>query len=145
MSSKLTSADKLVTKLRTEAEALRKEKKRSNVSGLHQYLHLLEAWPVYPCLTDGDTVISFPPVTNSHETCISETTEQIMIEVTTSTKLADAKMVMDQLLSDMTDIWPSLSVVQARVRSRDGDLKVTYPSKTDLVNITEKKIKIIRP
>ena len=115
------------------------------MSGLHQYLHLLEAWPVYPCLTDGDTVISFPPVTNSHETCISETTRTVMIEVTTSTKLADAKMVMDQLLSDMTDIWPSLSVVQARVLSEDGDLKVTYPSKTDLVISPEKKIKIVRP
>ena len=68
-----------------------------------------------------------------------------MMEVTTSTKLADAKMVMDQLLSDMTAIWPSLNVVQARVLSQDGDLKVTYPSKTDLVSISEKKIKIIRP
>ena len=164
MSSKPTTASKLVTKLRfgftdsvntlslicfyfarTEAEALRKEKKRSNVSGLHQYLHLLDAWPVYPCLTDGDIVISFPPVTNSHDSMISETTTTVMMEVTTSTKLADAKMVMDQLLLDMTDIWPSLSVVQARVLSQDGDLKVTYPSKTDLGTISKKKIKVIRP
>ena len=169
MSSKPTSAAKLVTQLRfgltnyietlnqtlklligfyfprTEAEALRKEKKRSNVSGLHQYLHLLEAWSVYPCLTDGDTVISFPPVTNSHDSMISEETTSVMMEVTTSTKLSDAKMVMDQLLLDMTAIWPSLNVVQARVLSQDGDLKVTYPSKTDLVSISEKKIKIIRP
>ena len=116
------------------------------MSGLHQYLHLLDAWPVYPCLTDGDTVISFPPVTNSHDTSISTSTTSVMIEVTTSTKLADAKMVMDQLLLDMvTDIWPSLTVVQARVLSQDGDLKVTYPSKTDLLTIPEKKIKIVRP
>ena len=84
-----------------------------------------------------------------------------MIEVTTSTKLSEAKLVMDQLLVDMTDIWPSLSVVQARVLSQDGDLKVrkitsivilqadlylqvTYPSKTDLVAVPEKKIRIIR-
>ena len=114
------------------------------MTGLHQYLHLLDSWTVYPCLTDTDTVISFPPVTNSHDSSISETTTTVMIEVTTSTKLADAKMVTDQLLSDMTDIWPSLSVVQARVLSQDGDLKVTYPSKTDLVASPEKKIKIIR-
>ena len=141
MSSKPITASKLVTQLRfgfpgsvltltcfyfprTEAEALRKEKKRSNVSGLHQYLHLLEAWSVYPCLTDGDTVISFPPVTNSHDSMISEETTSVMMEVTTSTKLSDAKMVMDQLLLDMTDLWPCLSVVQARVLSQDGDLKV---------------------
>ena len=73
------------------------------MSGLHQYLHLLEAWPVYPCLTDGDTVISFPPVTNSHDSSISETTTTVMIEVTTSTKLADAKMVTDQFFPSY--IW----------------------------------------
>jgi len=145
MSSKVTTADKLVSQLKSEAEALRKEKKRSNVTGLHQYLHLLDSWPVYPCLTDTDTVISFPPVTNSDNSRISETTTTVMIEVTASTKLDEAKMVMDQLLVDMTDIWPSLSVIQARVLSQDGDLKVTYPSKTDLLNLPGNKIRIIRP
>ena len=109
---------------RSEAEALRKEKKRSNVTGLHQYLHLLDPWTVYPCLTDSDTVISFPPVTNSDNSRISETTTTVMIEVTASSKLDEAKMVMDQLLVDMTDIWPSLSVIQARVLSQAGELKV---------------------
>ena len=152
---------KSINLIRTEADALRKEKKRSNVTGLHQYLHLLDSWPVFPCLTDNNTVISFPPVTNSHNSRISEETTTVMIEVTTSTKLSEAKIVMDQLLVDMTDIWPSLSVVQARVLSQDGDLKVrkitsivilqadlhlqvTYPSKTDLVAVPEKKIRIIR-
>ena len=69
-----TPADKLVTQLKTEAEALRKEKKRSAVTGLHQYLHLLESWTSYPCLMDGDTVVSFPPVTNSGDTRISDMT-----------------------------------------------------------------------
>ena len=100
------------------------------MSGLHQYLHLLNTWPVYPCLTDGDLVISFPPVTNSHDSRISETTTTVLIEVTTSTKLSDAKMVLDQLLAEMTDIWPSLSVYQARVLSQDGDLKVNRINKT---------------
>jgi len=145
MSSKVTTADKLVTQLKSEAEALRKEKKRSNVTGLHQYLHLLDSWTVYPCLTDSDTVISFPPVTNSDNSRISETTTTVMIEVTASSKLDEAKMVMDQLLVDMTDIWPSLSVIQARVLSQAGELKVTYPSKTDLLNIPGNKIRIIRP
>ena len=115
------------------------------MTGLHQYLHLLDSWAVYPCLTDTDTVISFPPVTNSDNSRISETTTTVMIEVTASTKLDEAKMVMDQLLVDMTDIWPSLSVIQARVLSQDGDLKVTYPSKTDLLNLPGNKIRIIRP
>ena len=46
----------------------RKEKKRSQVSGLHQYLHIVEKWSVYPCLLDGEEVISFPPVTNAANT-----------------------------------------------------------------------------
>ena len=68
--------------LRSEAEALRKEKKRSSVTGLHQYLHILDRWPVFPCLMDGDTVISFPPVTNSTNSRISETTRTLLVEVT---------------------------------------------------------------
>ena len=70
-----TPADKLVTQLKNEAEALRKEKKRSAVTGLHQYLHLLDTWTVYPCLMDGENTISFPPVTNSSNTRISELTK----------------------------------------------------------------------
>ena len=68
--------------LRSEAEVLRKEKKRSSVTGLHQYLHILDRWPVFPCLMDGDTVISFPPVTNSANSRISETTRTLLVEVT---------------------------------------------------------------
>ena len=126
-------ADKLVESLKNESEALRKEKKRSQVpflflflmfygslictnctceqwpslqvyeqyswivlsffqvSGLHHYLHLLDSWQVfgkvcfftssvfrsaYPCLTDtgGQRVISFPPITNSGDTKISQDT-----------------------------------------------------------------------
>ena len=67
--------------VRNEAEALRKEKKRSSVTGLHQYLHILDQWSVYPCLMDGDRVISFHPLTNSNETRISDTTTSLLVEV----------------------------------------------------------------
>ena len=70
-----TPADKLVSQLKNEAEALRKEKKRSSVTGLHQYLHLLDTWTTFPCLMDGENTISFPPVTNSSITRISEHTK----------------------------------------------------------------------
>ena len=119
-----TSADKLVNHLKSEAEAMRKEKKRSQVTGLHQYLHILDRWPVYPCLMDGDTVISFPPVTNSANTRISDQTKTLLVEVSSSTKLSEAKMVMDTLLVDMLDIWPTLTIIQARVVAPGGELKV---------------------
>merc|ERR1719341_2030082 len=107
-----TPADKLVSQLKTEAEALRKEKKRSAVTGLHQYLHLLDTWTVYPCLMDGETTISFPPVTNSGNTRIAETTSSLLVEVTSSTKLGDAKLVMDTLLGEMAVLLGGLTVVQ---------------------------------
>ena len=66
--------------VRNDAEALRKEKKR-RVTGLHQYLHILDQWPVYPCLMDGDRVISFHPLTNSNDSRISDTTTSLLVEV----------------------------------------------------------------
>jgi len=137
-----TQADKLVSQLKTEAEALRKEKKRSSVTGLHQYLHILDSWTVYPCLLDGEEAISFPPVTNSGTTRISDTTSSIMVEVTSSTKLGDAKMVLDTLLVEMAELLGGLKVVQGRVVGEGGELKVTYPAKTDLVGV--KNLNIVR-
>ena len=66
--------------VRNDAEALRKEKKR-RVTGLHQYLHILDRWPVYPCLMDGDRVISFHPLTNSNDSRMSDTTTSLLVEV----------------------------------------------------------------
>lgn len=56
----------LFTKLQTEANNLRKEKKRSTYSGIHKYLYLIEGKSQYPCLMDSKgEVISMPPITNS--------------------------------------------------------------------------------
>lgn len=137
-----TPADKLVSQLKTEAEALRKEKKRNAVTGLHQFLHLLDTWETYPCLMDGETTISFPPVTNSGNTRIDETTNSLLVEVTSSSKLGDAKMVLDTLLSEMAVLMGGLTVVQGRVVGEGGELKVTYPAKTDLVGV--KNVKVVR-
>ena len=92
----------LVKHLRDEAEALRKEKKRNTISGVHQYLNLLKDKSVYACLRDSsDRVISFPPITNSDGSKISEETTDVLVEVTSSTKLAVAKTVADALLKEM--------------------------------------------
>lgn len=61
----------LFAKLQTEAEILRKEKKRSTYSGIHKYLYLLEGRPKYPCLLNSAEVISFPPITNSDTTKVN--------------------------------------------------------------------------
>ncbi|ESO95482.1 hypothetical protein LOTGIDRAFT_188753 [Lottia gigantea] len=99
---KEVTAKKLVTNLFEDAEALRKEKKRSTISGIHKYLELLKDKVQYPCLKDAeDNVISFPPITNSDKTKISSDTTDILIEVTSSTNLDSCKKVMDELLREM--------------------------------------------
>lgn len=66
--TEMTGAD-LFNKLQSEANALRKEKKRNVYSGIHKYLYLLEGKEKYPCLIDANnSVISFPPITNSNIT-----------------------------------------------------------------------------
>jgi len=142
--SKAVSASKLVERLHNEAEAMRKEKKRNQVSGIHQYLPMLKKYAAYPCLVDSlDRVISFPPVTNSAVTKISEETSELLVEVTSCSKLSDAKTAADTLLREMLQLGLCkqmgdsqknvLTVQQGRVLDHEGTLKVTYPSKTDLV------------
>ncbi|KAJ8315879.1 hypothetical protein KUTeg_006570 [Tegillarca granosa] len=83
----------LVATLTKEAEEMRKEQKRNK---------LLQGKELYPCLVDGDgDVISFPPITNSDKTKISNETTDILIEVTSSTNLDVCKKALDELLQGM--------------------------------------------
>ncbi|NXL91901.1 LRC47 protein, partial [Alectura lathami] len=155
-------AKDLLRQLQAEAEEQRKQKKRQNVSGLHRYLQLLDGKDHYPCLVDAEgVVISFPPITNSEKTKIRKTTRDLFLEVTSDTSLQICKDVMDTLILKIAELnrftlenkeegsgsdddapcgpvnsSPSQSsalvVEQVRVVDTDGNLKVLYPSKTDL-------------
>ena len=60
----------------------------------------------------------------------------VLVEVTSSRTLADCKLVLDTLLSEMVALQGGqLKVVQGRVVGEEGELRVTYPSKTDLVEV----------
>lgn len=75
----------LFQQLQTEAENLRKEKKRNVYSGIHKYLYLLEGKSEFPCLLDySEQVISLPPITNSDITKMSPSTKAMFVEVTSS-------------------------------------------------------------
>uniref|UniRef100_A0AAV2JII4 B3/B4 tRNA-binding domain-containing protein n=1 Tax=Knipowitschia caucasica TaxID=637954 RepID=A0AAV2JII4_KNICA len=151
------TAVELIRLLQLEAEELRKQRKRQNVTGLHKYLQLLDGQPLYPCLMDAEgRVVSFPPITNSEHTKISKDTCELFVEVTSGSSLQTCKDVMDALIlkmcelnkftaerreeagSDGEDLNPSnsalqgLTVTQLRTEELDGSLKVVYPSKTDL-------------
>ncbi|KAM9476277.1 leucine-rich repeat-containing protein 47 [Clarias gariepinus] len=155
-------AGDLLRMLQQEADEQRKQKKRQNVSGLHKYLQLLNGKDHYPCLIDADDhVISFPPITNSDRTKIKKTTQELFLEVTSSTSLQTCKDVMDALIIKMAELnkftfdnreetcsddesasnpatdglaTAELSVVQVKVVDIEGNLKVLYPSKTDLTS-----------
>ncbi|XP_029362427.1 leucine-rich repeat-containing protein 47 [Echeneis naucrates] len=160
------TAVELIRHLHLEAEELRKQKKRQNVTGLHRYLELLRGASVYPCLVDAEGhVISFPPITNSEKTKIRKTTKELFLEVTSSTSLQTCKDVMDALIVKMAELnkftaehreevgsdgerdgppepatsgngSSELVVQQVRTVDQDGNLKVVYPSKTDLAKDT---------
>ncbi|XP_068452988.1 leucine-rich repeat-containing protein 47 [Clinocottus analis] len=156
------TAVELIKHLQLEADELRKQKKRQNVTGLHKYLQLLQGKAMYPCLVDAEgQVISFPPITNSEKTKIKKTTKELFLEVTSAASLQTCKDVMDALIVKMAELnkftaenreeagsdgegegpqdpaastEPSseLIVQQIRTVDQDGNLKVVYPSKTDL-------------
>nr|XP_061803597.1 leucine-rich repeat-containing protein 47-like [Nerophis lumbriciformis] len=156
------TAVELMRHLQLEADDLRKQKKRQNVTGLHKYLQLLKGKALYPCLVDAEGhVISFPPITNSEKTKIKKTTKELFLEVTSANSLQTCKDVMDTLIEKMAelnkftaaqgeddgsdeegdatpdqtgsaDTSSELIVQQVRTVDQDGNLKVVYPSKTDL-------------
>ncbi|XP_041654474.1 leucine-rich repeat-containing protein 47 [Cheilinus undulatus] len=156
------TAVELIRHLQLEADELRKQKKRQNVTGLHKYLQILQGKSLYPCLVDAEGhVISFPPITNSEKTKIKKTTKELFLEVTSETSLQTCKDVMDALIVKMAELnkftaehkeeagsdgeedgpkeaaagcetSSELIVQQVRTVDRDGNLKVVYPSKTDL-------------
>ncbi|KAH9377172.1 hypothetical protein HPB48_017914 [Haemaphysalis longicornis] len=146
------SGKELYKQMTEEADALRKEKKRSTYPGIYKYLYLLKDKTLYPYLRDqSKLVISFPPMTNSDGTRISEETRDIFAEVT-GNNLPFCKKVMDALLGESLQLGlgsedpvptdPAsvgegtclkLQVEKVKVVDKDGNLRVVYPSKTDLV------------
>jgi hypothetical protein len=132
--TKVMTGAELFSRLQTEANNLRKEKKRNAYSGIHRYLYLIEGHPKYPCLLNSEgVVISFPPITNSEVSKIDVGTKTILVEVTSSESLHSCKVAMEALLKELVLlVTQDLEVTQVRTTDPQGTLKVVYPSKTDL-------------
>ncbi|XP_066590954.1 leucine-rich repeat-containing protein 47-like isoform X2 [Prorops nasuta] len=153
---KTCKADELLAKLKSEAENLRKEKKRNVVSGIHKYLHLLDGKSNLPCLSDSSgIIISLPPLTNSDITKMSSLTDSMLIEVTSSVSTHICKTVLDELLRELMMLGPhrseiseeidsndTLIVEQVKVIDMEGNTKLLYPSRTDL-NFEDEQIKVV--
>ncbi|KAG0410960.1 hypothetical protein HPB47_011901 [Ixodes persulcatus] len=143
------SGRELYRQMTEEADALRKEKKRSTYPGIYKFLYLLKDKTLYPYVSDGAKVVmSFPPITNSEGTRISEDTKDVFCEVTGS-NLPFCKKVMDALLTESLrlglgdeevhqdegsgEVIHRMAVEKVKVVDREGNLRVVYPSKTDLL------------
>lgn len=136
----------LFSKLQTEANNLRKEKKRSTYSGIHKYLYLIEGKALYPCVVTGKgDVISLPPITNSEISKIEPSTTQIFVEVTSSVSQFACKNVLTQLLKEMVNIFEKdLEVQQVKICDQDEKPKVVFPGKADLKFDENTPIKVVR-
>lgn len=134
------TGQKLFDELKSEAEALRKEKKRNVYSGIHKYLHLLEKDESYACLKDSKGVtISLPPLTNSDDSRISVQTKNILVEITSSSSLPGCKRAMEAFFTEVAQkglgkAGDQLIVEQVRVVDSDGTMRNIFPSKVDLVS-----------
>ncbi|XP_071448041.1 leucine-rich repeat-containing protein 47-like [Hetaerina americana] len=157
MKSKEVTAADLFSQLQNEAEAFRKEKKRSAYSGIHRYLYLLEGKSVFPCLFDSQRrVISFPPITNSDITKLSLSTTNIFVEVTSAASMGACIAAMEALLEETLllgigdvasgDDVPqghTLTVEQVKIVNSEGQLKSVFPSRADL-NYDGKSLIVLR-
>ncbi|XP_031838607.1 leucine-rich repeat-containing protein 47 [Nomia melanderi] len=155
--NKVYTGAALFQQLQTEADNLRKEKKRNVYSGIHKYLYLLEGKPLFPCLLDAsEQVISFPPITNSDITKMSVNTETILVEVTSATSYCICRNVLDQFLKEMVTLgfgcsleqesttnYHTLVVEQIKVVDMDGNMILVYPSRADL-NFEDNLISVLR-
>lgn len=146
---KVFTATELITELKTTALKEKQRTKRQPKSGLLKYLSLVQDAETLACLKTKDgEVISLPPVTNSELSKISSECMDILIEVTSPRDLNICKTVMDELMKKMYEAGmysvsdspevlrpegkKELVLVQVRVTDEDENMKVVYPSKTDL-------------
>ncbi|GLH14321.1 Protein lap4 [Gryllus bimaculatus] len=144
--AKEVSGQQLFQQLQQEAEDLRKEKKRNVYSGVHKYLYLLEGKSVFPVLLNSeDKVVSFPPITNSDITKLSLSTRSLFLEVTSAASQTKCRQVLDTLLTEMLNLglgdgsdkecngFHSLCIEQVKIVDVEGNLKVVYPARHDLI------------
>lgn len=143
----IVTASEYYNSLKAEAEAIRKEKKRSQFTGIYKFLHLLDDQKNFAFLeTDSGITLSLPPLTNSDVTKLSTNTKRILIEITSSSSAAVCTSAMTVLLSKALELNAKvLEIEQVRIVGIDGNLKTIFPSKVDLQELGSSDTQIVRP
>lgn len=132
--------------LKREAEIIRKEKKRSSLSGIYKFLDLLKDKEDFAFLEVADTqiCISLPPITNSEVTKMSVNTKRLLLEITSNKNASICYKVMSEMVQALVQLTTneSLELQQVRILNSDGTLKTLYPSKVDLKELENDVTKI---
>lgn len=132
--------------LKREAEVIRKEKKRSSVSGIYKFLDLLKDKEDFAFLEVADTqvCISLPPITNSEGTKMSVNTKRMLLEITSNTNAVICYKVMSEMIQMLHKLTKAetLELQQVRILNSDETLKTLYPSKIDLKELENEATKI---
>ena len=134
------SARQLVANLVHEADEIRRQKKRSAYTGLHQYLNMVKNATRYACLSDcQNTVLSFPPITQCFKTKCTPETRDVLLEVTSARSLDHCRKVMMELVNELIKFCNNpppekpieFVLEQVRVHDHKGQLKSVFPSSAD--------------
>ena len=111
---------------------------------LRRYSTLLQDQPEFSCLDDQDRhVISLPPLTNAERSKLSNNCESIFVEITSIHSIDTCRRVMDAFLrqvltneltkkSSEESVRQVLVLQQTRVVDEKGQLKTTFPSRSNL-------------
>lgn len=145
--SKVVSGSTYFANLEKEAETIRKEKKRNNVTGVYKFLDLLKGKNEFAFLEAVDTKVclSLPPLTNSEATKLSTNSKEMLIEITSHFNAAICNQVMLEMIKKLHQMNGKLELQQVRITFSDGTLKTLYPSKVDLKELESEEVQVIRP
>ncbi|XP_072755666.1 uncharacterized protein [Anoplolepis gracilipes] len=128
----------LFKELQAEVENVCKITKQNECPKRYKYLNSLEGKSLFPCLLDHKRcVISFPPIVNSNSTKVSQSTQTILVEVTSATSDSICRNILHQFLTEflisnftnpiLTKNQCPIVINQVRVEDTDGNQKLIYP------------------
>lgn len=96
-----------------------------------EFARLLEGFPSYPLLEDSDgQVLSMPPIINSEQTRVTDTTTSFFIDVTGSNRRIVSRC-LNVLVTSLVELQPSIEVHQVSIQY--GDEVIRTPDFTPQV------------
>jgi len=107
------------------------------------YAHLIEPYPVYPILVDSQNrVLSLPPIINSDETRVTESTKNVFIDVT-GVNLELMMKVLTIMVTNVAERGKPEEIIQVQVNYHDGFIVASPDLHLEEYEISEEDVKKI--